>query len=129
MVVDTTAIMAILQSEPEARKFAEAIETAAVRLISAVSLLEAGILVESRKGEDGSRELDAFVAAAAFEVVAFDNEQAAVARSAFAQYGKGRHPAGLNFGDCAVYALATTRALPLLFKGEDFTATDLEVCL
>lgn len=121
--------MAILQSEPEARTFAEAIETAAVRLISAVSLLETGILVESRKGEGGSRELDAFVATATLEVVAFDNEQAAVARSAFARFGKGRHRAGLNFGDCAVYALATTRALPLLFKGDDFSATDLEVYL
>jgi len=129
MVIDTSAVMAILQSEPEARRFAEAIETATVRLISAVSILEAGILVESRKGEDGARELDALVAAAALEVIPFDNEQAAIARSAFTQYGEGRHVARLNFGDCAVYALATTRALPLLFKGEGFAATDLEVFL
>jgi ribonuclease VapC len=127
MVIDTSAVMAILQSEPEARKFSEAIETAALRLISAVSILEAGILVESRKGEDGAWELDTLVAAAALEVVPFDNEQAAVARNAFVRYGKGRHAARLNFGDCAVYALATTRALPLLFKGEDFAATDLDL--
>lgn len=126
MVIDTSAVMTILQREPEARALAQAIEAANVRLISAVSVLEAGILSESRKGEEGARELDAFIAAAALEVVSFDNEQAAVARDAFARYGKGRHAASLNFGDCAVYALAATRASPLLFKGADFAATDLE---
>lgn len=129
MVIDTSAIMAILQGEPEARRLAEAIEAADVRLISAVSVLEAGILSESRKGKEGARELDAFIAAAVLEVVSFDDEQAAVAREAFARYGKGRHAASLNFGDCAVYALAATRAMPLLFKGADFAATDLEACL
>lgn len=129
MVVDTSAVMGILQEEPEARRLAEAIEAADIRLISAVSMLEAGILVESRKGQAGARELDAFIAAAALEVVPFDIEQAAVARDAFARYGKGRHAARLNFGDCAVYALAATRAAPLLFKGADFAATDLEACL
>lgn len=126
MVVDTSAIMAILQHEPDARTYAELIEAADVRLISAVSVLEAGILARSRKGDEGAQALDAFLAAAELEVVPFDQEQSAVAREAFDRFGKGRHAANLNFGDCAVYALAATRAEPLLFKGDDFSATDLE---
>lgn len=129
MVVDTSAIMAILQQEPEARDFADVIEQAPVRLVSAVSVLEAGILASSRKGEQGARELDAFLSAAKLEIVAFDAEQALIARDAFDRFGKGRHAADLNFGDCAVYALAATRAEPLLFKGNDFPLTDLDSCL
>lgn len=109
--------------------YAAMLEDASVRLMSAVSVLEAGILAESRKGEEGALELDAFIGAAALEVVAFDREQAAVAREAFRRYGKGRHLANLNFGDCAVYALAACWAEPLLFKGDDFVATDLEACV
>lgn len=125
MVVDTSAIMAILQREPEADAFAQALEQADVKLVSTVSVLEAGILARSRKGERGSGEVDALLATADLQPVAFDIEQAAVARAAFDRYGKGRHPAALNFGDCAVYALAATQGLPLLFKGQDFAKTDL----
>jgi ribonuclease VapC len=129
MVVDTSAVMAILKQEPDARSYAEVIETAKVRLISAVSVLKAGILATGRKGDEGARELDAFLRAAELEVVSFDGEQAAIARDAFRRFGKGRYPANLNFGDCAAYALAATRAEPLLFKGSDFSATDLRVSM
>lgn len=125
MVVDSSAVLAILQREAEADRLTAALETAAERLISAVSVLEIGILALSRKGERGVAHADAFLAAVGLEIVAFDREQAAVAREAFARYGKGRHPAGLNFGDCAAYALAATRGLPLLFKGQDFARTDI----
>jgi ribonuclease VapC len=125
MVVDTSAMMAVLQLEPEAEAFALAIERSSVRLVSAVSVLEAGILAESRKGADGARELDAFLRDADFRVAPFDGEQAEIARSAYTRFGKGRHPAGLNLGDCAVYALAKTTGEPLLFKGDDFSKTDV----
>jgi ribonuclease VapC len=127
MVVDTSAVMAILRQEPDASAYAQSIETANVRLISAVSVLEAGILAVSRKGDEGARELDSLLLAAELEVVPFDGEQAAVARDAFRRFGKGRHAANLNFGDCAVYALVATRAESLLFKGDDFSVTDLQV--
>ena len=128
MVVDTSAIMAILHQEPDAQLFAHRIAEAPIRLISAVSVLEAGIVATSRRGSEGADALDALLLAAALEVVPFDGEQAAVARLAFVRFGKRRHPANLNFGDCVVYALAATRALPLLFKGTDFAATDLALC-
>jgi ribonuclease VapC len=125
MVVDTSAVLAILQLEPEAERFAHALEQAAERLISSVSVLEAGIISVSRRGQAGVRGLDSFIAIAELKVVPFDAEQAGVARDAFSRYGKGRHAASLNFGDCAAYALAATRALPLLYKGEDFSKTDV----
>lgn len=126
MVIDTSAAMAVLQREPEAAAFAQAIEADPVRLISAVSVLEAGMIVEARKRAAGALELDNFLLRSQLEVVPFDAEQAQVARLAFRRYGRGRHRAGLNFGDCAVYALAKTRGERLLFKGEDFARTDVE---
>ncbi len=126
MVVDSPAILAILQQEPEAQTFSELIQDAFTRLVSAVSVLEAGIILLRRHGVEGARDLDIFLSAAGLEIVPFDQEQSEIARDAFDRYGKGRHPASLNFGDCAVYALAATRAEPLLFKGDDFSATDLE---
>lgn len=126
MVVDTSAVIALLQQEDEAPVIARALESAPLRLFSAVSALEAGIRATSRKGEWGRQQLDALIAAAGLEVVPFDAEQALIAREAFDRYGKGRHPAALNFGDCAVYALAASRGLPLLFKGADFALTDIE---
>lgn len=125
MVVDTSAVMAILQREEEAETFAAAIEADPVRLISAVSVLEAGMLVEARKREAGALELDNFLLRARLDVAAFDAEQAEVARSAFRRFGRGRHRAGLNFGDCAAYALARTRGERLLFKSGDFALTDV----
>lgn len=126
MVVDTSAIMAILNGEAEADAFINLLERDTVRLISAVSVHEAGILVQSRKGDDGAAALDAFIREADFEVRSFDAEQAILARRAFRAFGKGRHAAGLNFGDCTVYALAMASGEPLLFKGSDFSKTDVE---
>ena len=126
MVVDTSAIIAMLHNEPEADAFITQLEQATIRLISSVSILEAGILVQSRKGDDGAAALDAFINEAEFEIRPFDAEQAVLARRAFRTFGKGRHAARLNFGDCAVYALAMASGEPLLFKGSDFSKTDVE---
>jgi ribonuclease VapC len=125
MVIDTSALIAILLREDDATRFAEAIEKAAPRLLSAASLLEASMVVETRKGEIGGRELDLFIYRAGIEIVAVDHEQAEVARIAWRRYGKGRHPAGLNYGDCFAYALTKVSGSPLLFKGDDFKQTDL----
>ena len=125
MVADTSALMAILQGEAEASIFLELLDRATVRLVSAVSVLEAGMLAETRKGELGGIELDSLLRELDLAVVAFDGEQAEIARSAFRRFSKGRHPAGLNFGDCAAYALARTSGEPLLFKGKDFAQTDV----
>lgn len=125
MVVDTSVIIAILESERDAKEFAEHINNAPVRLISAVSVLEAGMIAESRKGEAGAKDLDSLLQSAELRIVPFDEEQAAIARSAFRRFGKGRHSAGLNFGDCAAYALSLSSGEPLLFKGDDFAKTDI----
>ncbi|OGQ79421.1 MAG: hypothetical protein A2289_05450 [Deltaproteobacteria bacterium RIFOXYA12_FULL_58_15] len=127
MVIDTSALIAILHQEPEATRFAQLIEEADSLLVSPITLLEAGIIVHCRKGPDGTTELDALLDAIKPEIVAFDEEQALIARQAFERFGKGQHRAALNFGDCAVYALAATRAEPLLFKGDDFGQTDVSV--
>jgi ribonuclease VapC len=125
MVVDTSAVLAILQLEPEAERFARLIERADVRRISSVSVLEAGVLVQVRKGESGALELDAFLQQAELVIEPFDAEQADLAREAYRRFGRGRHEAALNLGDCASYALATLYGEPLLFKGDDFGRTDL----
>jgi ribonuclease VapC len=129
MVIDTSALVAILQDEPERRAFNEAIEAAPSCRISAATLVEASIVFEARHGADGVRELDLFVAAAAIQIVPVDAEQALAARDAFRRYGKGRHAAGLNFGDCFSYALAQVLGEPLLFKGTDFPRTDVAAAL
>ena len=125
MVIDTSAVLAILQREPESQRFAERIEADPVGLISAVSALEAGMLFEVRKGEPGALEFDNFILRGQLQIVPFDAEQASIARLAFRRFGRGRHPAKLNFGDCAAYGLASTRGESLLFKGEDFAKTDI----
>jgi ribonuclease VapC len=125
MVIDTSALVAILQDEPERHAFNEAIEAAGHCLLSAASLVEVSMVVESRFGPDGVRTLDLFLSKAGIEVVPVDEGQAVLARLAFRHYGRGRHPAGLNFGDCFSYALARARGEPLLFKGKDFSRTDL----
>ena len=106
MVIDTSALIAILQDEPERRSFNEAIEAADGRKMSVASFVEASMIIESRFGPDGIRALDLFIAKAKIGLVEVDAHQAHVARSAFRDYGKGRHPAGPNFGDCFAYALA-----------------------
>ena len=126
MVIDTSAVIAILTAEPSAPQAARAIEAGASRLLSAASLLEASIVIETRKGEAGARELDLLIYRAAIDIVAVDSDQAEIARVAWRRFGKGRHPAGLSYGDCFAYALAKSRDLPLLFCGGDFTHTDLE---
>jgi ribonuclease VapC len=125
MVIDTSAVVAILLGEPESTAFAEAIEQAAPRLFSAASLLETSIVVEARKGEEAARDLDLFVYKANIEIVPVDAEQAEIARQAWRRYGKGRHRAALNYGDCFAYALAKASGSRLLFKGDDFTHTDV----
>ena len=126
MVIDSSAIVAVLLSEKNAAQIAQAIEAASQRLLSAANLLEASIVIESRKGEAGGRELDLLLYRAAIEIVAVDQDQAETARIAWRRFGKGRHPAGLNYGDCFAYALAKSRGLPLLFQGDDFSQTDID---
>lgn len=125
MVVDTSALLAIYSSEPDSDRFETAILNAPTALISAGTLLEAGIVVEARHGKAGALELDTLLKKLGVNTIAVDAEQVDAARLAFRQYGKGRHPAGLNYGDCFAYALAVTSVEPLLFKGEDFSKTDV----
>ena len=129
MVIDTSALMAVLLQEPNAAQVAAAIEANSSRLLSAATLLEASIVIESRKGEAGGRELDLLLYRAGFEVVPVDQDQAEIARAAWRRFGKGRHPAALNFGDCFAYALAKSRRLPLLFCGDDFRHTDVAAAM
>lgn len=126
MVLDTSAVLAILQDEPERRQFNEAIEAADTRSLSTASFVEGSMILESRYGPDAVRDLDLFVAKAQISLVSVDEDQAKLARSAFRKYGKGRHPAGLNFGDCFSYALSKALDMPLLFKGHDFGQTNIE---
>lgn len=128
MVVDTSALVAILQQEPEAETFARLIEESSTRLVSAATVLEAGMVAEVRRGKRGADELDHLLLRARFDIVPFDSEQAVIAREAFRRFGKGRHRAGLNLGDCFAYALAKTSGEPLLYKGEDFSETDVASC-
>ena len=119
----------ILCNEPEAPLFEEALERNATRLISAGTLLETSIVIEARFGEAGGRELDLLIHKAQIRIEPFDQEQAEIAREAYRTYGKGRHPAGLNYGDCFAYALSSARSEPLLYKGEDFSKTDIKSAL
>jgi ribonuclease VapC len=125
MVIDTSALLAILQDEPERRRFNEALESADARLLSVATLVEISIIIESRYGAEGLRDLDQFLERADIELVPVDLEQARAARAAFSRFGKGRHAAALNFGDCFSYALARVLGEPLLYKGDDFSQTDL----
>jgi ribonuclease VapC len=125
MVIDTSAIAAILFKEPGFEALVERIEESETLLISAASLVELSIVVESRKGEDGVRDLDLWLYRAGIEIAPVDADQADIARLAWRRFGKGRHPAGLNYGDCFAYALAKKTGLPLLYKGNDFNLTDL----
>ena len=127
MVIDSSAILAIFLAEPERRQFLDLIVVASTRLISAANLLETGIVLEVKRGEAAGREFDLFVVRAGLEVISVDTEQVEIARSAWRKYGKGRHPAALNFGDCFAYALAKSTGEPLLAKGGDFAQTDVEV--
>jgi ribonuclease VapC len=126
IVADSSALVAILRAEAEAIVFLEAIAAARSPLLSAVTLLETSIVLAGPSGaSEACIPLDALIAEACIAVIPFDEDQARFARTAFLKYGRGRHPAALNFGDCAAYALAKSRNVPLLFKGNDFRKTDL----
>jgi ribonuclease VapC len=127
MVIDTSALMAILLGESEAEAFARAVAKDEKRLLSAFSALESAIVIEAKKGEAGGRELDLLVHRSRIEIVAMDSALVELARAAWRTYGKGRHPAGLNIGDCCSYALSKYAGEPLLCKGEDFPITDIKI--
>ena len=125
MVVDSSAVLAILFDEPERDSFSDALADAGVRLMSTVNALETAVVVSSRKGPYGAREFDLLLHRAEVEVVPFTHDHLRLARDAYERYGKGRHPAGLNLGDCCAYALSRHAGEPLLFKGNDFPRTDV----
>jgi ribonuclease VapC len=127
MVLDSSAVIAILFDEPERRMFTLAIERDPRRLISAGNLLECALLTEARRGEAAGRELDLLLHRAGVQTVPMDADQVELARSAWRRFGKGRHPAALNFGDCFAYALSAATGEALLFKGKDFARTDVAV--
>ncbi len=129
MTLDTSAILAILFGEPERDGFAAAVSEASVRLVSSVNALEAAIVVHARKGPPGGRELDLFLHIADIDVVSFTNEHLTIARQAYHRFGKGRHRAALNLGDCCAYALSRHSGEPLLYKGDDFSRTDVHSAL
>jgi len=127
MVIDTSALLAILLGEPERGKFLQLLSESETRLLSAANALETAMVVESRRGEAAGRELDLFLHRTKIEIVAVDEGQFSIARFAWRKFGEGRHPAGLNFGDCFAYALTKTSSELLLAKGEDFRRTDLQL--
>lgn len=129
MVIDTSAIIAILLDEPERPACATAIGLDPRRLVSGASLLEATMVIEARRGDAGGRELDLLMHRIGSKVVDVTVDQIELARAAWRIYGKGRHPAGLNYGDCFSYALARHRGEPLLYTGEDFGRTDIDSAL
>jgi ribonuclease VapC len=126
MVVDSSALLAVFFLEPEAERFVAAMRAAPRPLISAANLLETSIVLDARIHADASADLDQFIADVGLEVEPVTRAQVDVARRAYRLWGKGYHPAALNFGDCFAYALARTTGLPLLFKGDDFAQTDVE---
>jgi ribonuclease VapC len=126
IIVDTSAVIAILQDEPEAVAFLRCLSEADSACMSAVSFQEAAMVLAGRTKDAGAwRDLDALIATYAIAVLAYEEDQAMIARDAFLRFGKGRHPARLNCGDCASYALARKYSIPLLFKGGDFARTDI----
>ena len=126
MILDTSALLAILLDEPDADHFERTIGVAEVCRMSVANYLEAIMVIEGRLGDTGGREIDNYLEEAGVELMSVTPEQAQAARLAWRRYGKGNHPAGLNFGDCFAYALAEVSGEPLLFKGEDFALTDVE---
>ena len=125
MVVDSSVLIAILLAEPEAEDYAIRLVDTDDIYISAVSIVESSMVIEYKKGEQGAMQYDELLTIIAPTIVAFDSEQAKLARAAWRQYGKSRHPAKLNFGDCCSYAVAKYLNKPLLFKVDDFSKTDL----
>ena len=126
MVIDTSALVAILLNEPERARFLDLISQADKKMLSAASLVETGIVLETRAGPTIAREFDLFVHEADIEIAAVDEVQADRARMAHRKFGKGNHPAGLNFGDCFTHALATVSGEPVLAKGTEFSLAGLQ---
>ena len=126
MIVDTSAIVSILFDEEEAERFDEAIVRSPHCQLSVVNYLEAVMVLEGHRGVPAGHQLDAYLEEAAIELAAVTVEQAQAARTAWRRFGKGNHPARLNFGDCFAYALAESMGEPLLYKGGDFALTDIE---
>ena len=129
MVVDTSALVAILLGEPDAERFARALGAAPVRLLSAVTRVELSCVIEGRKGETGRADVELLLRDGDFEVVSVTPQQAEIAIDAFRRFGRGRHRARLNIGDCFSYALAVATDHALLFKGDDFGHTDIRAAL
>ncbi len=129
MIIDTSALLAVLFDEPDAELYEQTIAEAPLCRMSIANFLEAALVAESRLGLAGGRELDIFVETAEIELVPVFAEQADAARLAWRRFGKGNNPAGLNFGDCFAYALAQVTGESLLYKGEDFSLTDVESAL
>lgn len=125
MVIDSSALIAILQLEPETAFYAQQINLDSVRLISAANLVEAGIVLDARRGASTANPLEQFIERAGILIEPVTAEQAMIARQAHSRFGRGHHPAKLNFGDCFAYALAMATGEPLLFKGTDFGLTDI----
>ena len=125
MVIDSSALVAVLTNEAEARVMAEAMAADPKRLVGAVSVLETGIVMEARYGLAGGRELDLLLHRCQIDIVSLSPDQVELAREAYRKFGKGQHSAGLNLGDCATYALSRSTGEPLLFKGRDFSQIDL----
>jgi ribonuclease VapC len=127
VIIDTSALVAILDQEPEADRIVRTLASAPERTLSAANLVEAGIVMQARRGDEGARDLDLLLAKLRVDIAAVTASQADIARKAFRRYGRARHPANLNFGDCFAYALAKDKSAPLLFKGNDFGQTDVMV--
>ena len=127
MVVDSSALLAVLLGEPKGQAMAKALGQADDKRMSAVNFVEASVVIETRKGAAGLIELDRLIELSAIEIAAVDERLARDARTAYRHFGKGRHPAGLNLGDCFAYALAKFRDEPILCTGNDFAKTDLSV--
>ena len=125
MIVDSSALVAILLKEPEALRLTTAIAKSSVCRLPSSCFLEASMILLGRRDEDGARDLDIYVSRSRMNIAPFTESQARLARTAFERYGKGRHPAKLNFGDCMAYALARETGEELLFKGTDFAQTDI----
>ena len=125
MVIDTSALVAILVQEKDALRYSEAIQSASTKVLSAASFVELTLVIVSNYGPGANAEIDLLLIESKIEVVPVTEHHARLARDGFVRYGKGRHPAGLNFGDCFAYALAKSRNEPLLFVGDDFGHTDV----
>jgi ribonuclease VapC len=127
MIIDTSALVAVLDQEPEAGQIVRALASARERVLSAANLVEVGIVMQARRGDDGARDLDLLLAKLRVDIAEVTANQADIARRAFRRFGRGRDAANLNFGDCFAYALAKESSAPLLFKGNDFGRTDVMV--